>query len=100
MIIASINRDVLTRPEHIEALKETMERERIDIAAIQETHRTQENTTKTGEYTIYWGAAKSKKRKDGQDTYNEAGVAIAIHSKWEQCITNVQTHNERHMTIT
>ena len=97
--IATINPDCINE-DRLRDIMNTLEKNKIDFAGIQETHDTRDCAKKYANYTYISFPAKSKTKQNGSETYAEAGVAFLIHNKWMENIKQVKKYNERHIEIT
>ena len=102
LIVATMNVDDLRNKETREILAKRLEKMRIDIATIQETHLENNGEWGQGEYTFYITAARkngAENKKNGHKEEKESGVAIAIKKDITENIVQIERINGRIMKM-
>ena len=99
--IATINMDNLRTKDSFKRLAKLMNKKKIDIGCIQETHNERMDVEEIENYTIYFGGSivQGESLNNNQNNYNKAGVAIIIKTTLIPLIKNVIRTNGRLMEI-
>ena len=90
-----MNADNASNNETRALIIEKLERYKIDIACIQETHDTTNKNMNMGNYDIYRSSSSSKEK-----VYKQAGVAIYVHKAYRDSTHNIIRHNDRCIQLT
>ena len=81
--VASLNPDNALDLNKLNEITRTLEKHKIDVAGIQETHDTRNIRKRIGNYIYITSKAAENKNKNGIGTYAIAGVAFLVHIKWK-----------------